>query len=154
MSEATLQADLQRELLRLTSTFSSGDVTISDWSILDGSSAAAPFVVIGVADDFDSETENVWTASWTIPFDLIVRFTDWDDSMLALRNARQTIISNLRDTTHYQNASAALAWGLRRISAGSGVSEIYDKYNENTVESLPVYLSQQINMEVAETSNY
>lgn len=152
MSEAILQADLQRELLRLTSLFSAGDVTINDWSVLDGSSANAPFVVIEVADDFDSNTENTWLHSWTIPFTLIVRFEDWDDSSTALRNARQTIIDALRDTTHYHASSSLLAWGLRGMSAGTGISEIYDKYNENAVESLPVYLSQAINLAVEETN--
>jgi len=150
MSESTLQADLQRELLRLTSLFSSGDVTICDWSVLDGSSQNAPYAVIEVADEFDSNTENTWTTTWQIPFTFIVRFTDWDDTLVSVRNTRQTILAALRDTTHYHASSTALAWGLRRISAVTGISEIYDKYNDNTTESLPVYLSQTINLEVDE----
>lgn len=151
MSEATLQADLQRELLRLTSLFSSGDVTIGDWSVLDGSSQAAPFVVIEVAGDFDSNTENTWTATWQIPFTLIIRFTDWDTTMLSMRDVRQSVLAALRDTTHYHASSTALAWGLHKMTAATGISEIYDKYNENAAESLPVYLSQTINLEVEET---
>jgi len=151
MTEATLQADLQRELLRLTSLFSSGDVTIGDWSVLDGSSQAAPFVIIEVAESFDSDTENNWQTNWVIPFTLIVRFVDWDTSMLAMRDARATILTALRDTTHYHASSTALAWGLKRLSAASGIDAVYDSYNENTAESIPVYLSQRINFDVLET---
>lgn len=151
MTEATLQADLQRELLRLTATFSSGDVTIGDWSVLDGSSLAAPFVIIEVADTFDSNTENTWTTNWTIPFTLLVRFIDWDTSMLAMRDARATVLTALRDTTHYHASSTALAWGLRKLSAATGIDAVYDRYNENTAESIPVFLAQKINLEVEET---
>jgi len=155
MSESTLQADVQRELLRLTSLFSSGDVTICDWGVLDGSSMAAPFAIIDVAEAFDMSdaTLRTWTNTWVIPFDLVVRFIDWDTSRLAIRDARQTIIDALRDNTHYHASSSNLAWGLRRISAGSPIEEIYDKYNENTAESLPVFLSQTINLEVEETGS-
>lgn len=155
MSESTLQADLQRELLKLTSLFSTGDVTICDWSVLDGSSLSAPFAIIDAAESFDmtDATLRQWTNAWVIPFDLVVRFIDWDTSRLAIRDARQTIINALRDNTHYSSSSSALAWGLRRISAGSPIEEIYDKYNENTAESLPAFLSQTINLEVEETGN-
>lgn len=150
MTEATLQTDLQRELLRLTSIFSTGDVTIGDESILDGSSIAAPFAIIRVAETFDSNTENTWTTNWTIPFTLIIRFIDWDTSMLAFRDTRATVLSALRDTTHYHASSTALAWGLRRMVSASGINAVYDKYNDNVAESIPVFLAQEINLEVIE----
>lgn len=151
MTEATLQADLQRELLRLTSVFSSGDVTIGDWSVLDGSSLAAPFAIIEVAETFDATTENTWSTLWTIPFTLIIRFTDWDTSIIAVREARATVLTLLQDTTHYSAASTALAWGLQRIISASGIDAVYDRYNENTAESIPVFLSQKITLQVLET---
>jgi hypothetical protein len=154
MSEATLQADLQRELLKLTSLFSAGDVVICDWTVLDGSSQNAPYAIIDTADTFDV-ADIVATSStvWQIPFDLVIRFTDWDTSRLAMRDARATIIAALMKTENYAQASAALAWGLRGISAGTSVEEIYDRYNENTAESLPAFLSQTINLEVEETAS-
>lgn len=150
MSETILQADLQRELLKLTSLFSAGDVTISDWSVLDGSSQAAPFAIIDVCDTFDMPDITLETeaSTWILLFDLVVRFLDWDTSRLAIRDARTTILLALCDTAHYSSASAALAWGLRKISSGSSIEPIYDKYNENPVESLPAYLSQTINLEI------
>jgi len=152
MSESILQADLQRELLRLTATFSTGDVTICDWGVLDGSSMAAPFVVIDVAETFDMPDVTLLheATAWSIPFDIVVRFVDWDTSRLSLRDVRAIVIGALRDTTHYAAASASLAFGLRRISSGSEIQSIYDKYNENTAESLPAFLSQTIILDVAE----
>lgn len=153
MSEATLQADLQRELLRLSALFSTGDVVVSDWGILDGSSQAAPFVIIGVTDTFGlSGIGEQWSIIRQIPMALIVRFVDWDTSLLAFRDARQAVLDALVDVDRYNAASAGLAWGLRGITAGGTIDPVYDRYNESPAESLPVYLSQEIILEVEETS--
>jgi hypothetical protein len=153
MSEATIQADLSRELLKLTAHFSAGDVVIEDYSVLDGSSAAAPFAIIESSDDFAQVgVETQWSLTWQVSFTLLVRFIDWDTSRLAMRDLRQAVIDALTDTTHYSASSVTLAWGLRGIASGSGISEVYDRYNENSAESLPVYLSQRIILEVEETS--
>lgn len=153
MSEAILQADLQRELLRLASVFSAGDVTIGDWSVLDGSSQNAPFAIVEVSDVFGvSNIETQYSLTRSIPLTLIIRFLDWDTSLLAFRDARQSVIDHLLATKYYSAASADLAWGLRGISSGSGIDPVYDRYNENASESLPVYLSQRIILEVEETS--
>jgi hypothetical protein len=153
MSESTLQADLQRELLRLTSTFSSGDVTIGDWSVLDGSSQAAPFAIIEMADGFSMiDIQGERSNTWPIPFTILVAFSDWDTSMTAIRDLRETILNALVKVENYTATSAGLGWGLRTIAAGTGISEVYDRYQENAAESLPVYLSQQIVLEVEEVS--
>jgi len=151
MSESVIQADIQRELLKLTSLFSAGDVVISDWSVLDGSSQSAPFAIIDTANDFSMDgVQADYSVTWQIPFDLVVRFIDWDTSRLAIRDARETIVNALRKTENYNSASAILAYGIRRIYSGSGISEVYDKYNENAAESLPAFLSQTITLEVVE----
>lgn len=153
MSEATIQADLQRELLGLTSIFSAGDVVIENYRILDGSSAKAPFAIIEASDDFAQESiETEWATTWQIPFVLIVAFKDWNVSRLALQSLRQSVIDALTDTAHYDSASVTLAWGLRGISAGTGISEIHQAYEQNPVEALPTYLSQRIILAVEETS--
>lgn len=151
MSESIIQADVQRELLAITSVFSSGDVTINDWSVLDGSSQGAPFAIIETTDDFTIEgMEDEPITRWQIPFNIIVRFIDWDTSMLAIRDLRQSVLDRLTKTVYYDPASTTLAWGLRGISSNTGISEVYDRYNENTAESLPVYLSQRIILDVEE----
>jgi len=152
MTEAILQADLQRELLKLTSVFSAGDVVISDWSILDGSSQKAPFVIIEVSDDYeiDGIQERQWEKITSIPFTLIVRFVNWDTSMIAFQVARQSVIDALVNVSNYDRASVKLGWGLLSISSSGTVDPVYDRYNENSAESLPVYLSQKIILRVKE----
>lgn len=153
MSEATIQADLQRELLKLTSLFSTGDVVIGDWRVLDGSSDNAPYAIIEVSDSFSfAGAQAEWSGVYSIPFTLIVKFTDWDLSMLAMRDARQTVIDALKSTTFYNSASTALAWGLRSIASSTSINPVYDRYDENDAESIPIFLSQQIILEVEETS--
>ena len=112
MSESTLEADIQRELLLLTSVFSSGDVTIGDWSVLDGSSQSAPFAIIEVSDDFGITDIQTRQSEHTrqIPITLIVRWIDWDISMLAFRDARQSVLDCLINTPNYSRSSAKLAW--------------------------------------------
>ena len=146
MSEATLQADIQRELLRITGTFSSGDVVIDDWSVLDGPNANAPYVIILTSDTLSVTQIQTETPlfSYTIPFYVIVKFIDWDTSRAALGVARQTVINWLAAPDSFQAASGRLAWGMRSISAVEPVSEIYSRYEENPAESLPIFLAHKL----------
>ena len=151
MTEAVLQADLQRELLKLTTTFSSGDVTINDRSILDGANNNAPYVVIDSADTFRAELiQTEWQVTWTIPFMLAVKFTDWDTSRISFSAVRQTVLTALMDVEHYADASALLGFGLQAINTESPIGEIYDRYLEEAVEALPVFLAQRIALQVLE----
>lgn len=146
MSEATLQNDIQRELLRITGTFSSGDVVINDWSILDGGNASAPYVIIQTADDPNVSGIQTGAAltSYTIPIYVVVKFDDWDSARSALQTTRQAVIDWLLDTVNYHNDSGRLAWGIRSIRALEPVTEVYDRYNENPEESLPVFLAHKL----------
>lgn len=151
MSEATLQTDLQRELLRLTATFSTGDVTINDRSILDGANNNAPYVVIDSADTFRLEKiQEQWATVWSIPFMLAVKFTDWDDSRSSLSTVRQTVLDAIKNVEDYLDASAMLAFGLQVINSETPIGEIYDRYLEEGVEALPVFLAQRITLQVLE----
>ena len=152
MSEAILQADIKRELLRITGTFSTGDVTINDWSILDGPNDKAPYVIIQSSDTIDVSQMQQESPlySYTIPFTVVVQFDDWDTARAALQTARQTVVDWLADTANYVAASGRLAWGLRRIRALEPVSEIYDRYAENPDESLPIFLAHRLGATVEE----
>ena len=52
MSESSLQTQLKTLLLTSTANFSTGDVVVNDWSVLDGSSAKVPnrFASRAIAD--------------------------------------------------------------------------------------------------------
>ena len=151
MSEAVLQADLQRELLRLTATFSAGDVTINDRSILDGANKNAPYVVIDSADSFHAEhMQEQWQVLWSIPFMLVVKFTDWDASRNELSTTRQTVLTALMAVENYLSDSVLLAFGLQSIDTESSIGEIYDRYVEENIEALPVFLAQRLTAQVLE----
>jgi hypothetical protein len=83
---------------------------------------------------------------------IIVAFKDWNVSRLALQSLRQSVIDALSNLPNYDSASKVLMWGLRKISAGTGISEIHQSYEKNPVEAQPSYLSQRIILEVVETS--
>jgi len=150
MSEATLQADLQREFLTLSSLFSLGDVTINDWNVLDGPSENAPYIIIENSDDFAIATiQTSPSRLWMIPITLFVRFLDWSTSEVAFAAARQPVLDHLVARA-YAAASGNLNFGLRSIRSGSPVGYVYDRYVQEEAESLPVFLSQRIVLEIAE----
>jgi hypothetical protein len=70
--------------------------------------------------------------------------------MIAFQVARQSVIDALVNVSNYDRASVKLGWGLLSISSSGTVDPVYDRYNENSAESLPVYLSQKIILRVKE----
>lgn len=150
MSESTLQEDLQREFLSLSSLFSVGDVTINDWNVLDGPNANAPYIIIENSDDFAiAAIQTSPSRLWMIPFTLFVRFLDWSTSEAAFAAVRQPVLDQLVNKA-YQAASGNLNFGIRSIRSGSPIGYVYDRYVEEEAESLPVFLSQRIIVETAE----
>ena len=150
MSEATLQTDLQREFLTLTSLFSAGDVTINDWNVLDGPNENAPYIIIENSDDVAIATiQTSPSRLWMIPFTLFVRFLDWGTSEAAFAAARQPVLDHMVNRA-YEAASGGLNFGIRSIRSGGPIGYVYDRYVENEPESLPVFLSQRLIVEIAE----
>ena len=150
MSEAVLQADLQRELLKITSLFSAGDVVINNWKILDQGNAQAPYVIIEHAEVFVTKfVRSQWSTEWNIPFSLVETFTDWDTTRNLVSVHRATILAALLDTDHYSEASGLLAFGISEIHGNSEVP-VYDRYPENTVEAIPVFLAYRMSLIVQE----
>lgn len=150
MSEATLQADLQREFLTLSSLFSVGDVTINDWDVLDGPRENAPYIIVENSDDFAVATIQTSPSSlWFIPFSLFVAFLDWNTSEASFTAARQPVLDHLVNKA-YVAASSNLNFGIRSIRSGSPIGYVYDRYVEEDAESLPVFLSQRFIVEIAE----
>lgn len=150
MSEATLQADLQREFLTLTSLFSAGDVTINDWDVLDGPIENAPYIIVENSDDFAiAAVQTSPSRLWMIPFRMFVRFLDWGTSEVAFAAARQPVLDLLVNKA-YAAGSGNLNFGIRSIRSGSPIGYVYDRYVENDAESLPAFLSQRLIVEIAE----
>jgi hypothetical protein len=152
MSEATLQADLQREFLTLNTLFSTGDVTINDWDVLDGPNVNAPYIIIENSDDFAIATiQTSASRLWMIPFTLFVRFLDWSTSEVVFAAARQPVLDKLDvKKSSFSSSSGRLRAGIRSIRSGGPIGYVYDRYVENDTESLPVFISQRIIVEVEE----
>jgi hypothetical protein len=147
MTEKTIQEALQTVILA-SSSFSTGDVTINDWGVLDGPTASAPFVVIETADEFESlfrvdSDEN----TYQVILNVIVRFVDWDTSKTAFRDTREVVRAALSSPA---NATAGLA--VRGVRSGGPISPIYETYADSEIQAdaLPVFLSQQIIAECQE----
>jgi hypothetical protein len=147
MTEKTIQEALQTVLLA-TSTFSTGDVTINDWGVLDNSTANAPYVVIETADDFESlfrvdSDEN----TYQVILNLIERFVDWDTSKTAFRDTREIVRAALANPA---NAVSGLA--VRDVRSGGAISPIYESYGQAEIQpdALPVFLFQRLIAECQE----
>jgi hypothetical protein len=151
VSEKTLQESIQTELLRLTSTFSTGDVVIDDWSVLDGPSSKAPYAIINASEEFSTDLiRSQWSTVWNIPVTLIVAFSDWGVTERALRDLRQTILDKLTNPDGFTSSNGVLAWGIQSVRSGGGFEGVYDRYVENPVEAIPVFLSHRVILNVQE----
>lgn len=157
MSEAVLQADLQRELQSLTSTFASADVTINDTAVLEAGSVGAPFAVVESADDFEMEDiDTQWLVTWQIPFVLYVYFTDADAAQNALTSLRDTVMTKLKNKEGFNASSSKLSYGLRSVRAGTPIEYIYDSAKVQAAEDsgnqppLPEFAYQRLIARVAE----
>ena len=141
MSEQTIAIAL-RTLLQSMSNFADADVTICDWSVLDGSSTAAPYAIIDVADSFETQFQvSVEEARWDIPVEIYEAFSDWDTTRAAFRDTRQAVIDQLADSP-----GATLGLACRAVRSESPVAPVYPAYlsDNERAEALPVFLMQRI----------
>lgn len=151
MSESSLTTALQKELQTLTSVFSSTDVVINDWSILDGPSENSPYILIENSDQFDTNNlQTDGTILWRIPFWIINRFIDWKTSLPSFQSYRDSVLTHLSHPGDFLDSSAVLAWGVRGFQNDGDVVGIYDRYTQNDSEALPVFHAQRILLLVEE----
>ncbi len=151
MSEQTIQEDIQ-DTIQAMSQFSSTDVVINDWSILDGEVVAAPYIIIENSDQVVSR-QDVKTANtrWDIPITLIVQFVDWTASLNEFRNRRQALINQFNGTDDYRSAGTS-ATTANVIRSDGPIDYIYDVYGDPEIvqEAEPVFISQRILFEFEE----
>jgi hypothetical protein len=129
MSELSTQTAIQADIQAL-SEFGTGTVVINDWRILDQSTSLAPYAIIQNADNFNVEMP--CNTTWQTPVTIIVRFTDWQESLNEFRDTRQAVLDGIANAAYTVN-----------ITANSGIGEIHDKYNDDPA-AMPVFLSQRI----------
>jgi len=149
MSEYAIQTALQTLILGL-SAFESGDVVINDWTITDGETVNAPYVLIETADEFSStQTSKVAGTDIQIKVHLFERFTTWKETLDALTTHRDALLTLFNDSDTGARAAgsvdgASTAVDIREIRSGSGIEAVYPHYldPEEAANAFPLYLYQ------------
>lgn len=109
MSEATIQAGIQATFQAMAQ-FDSADVTICDWSILDGANSAGPYVIIEPADDVRSRQDVVTPENrYGIKVGLWQQWADYETSLVAFATLRQAMLTAFNTTTGERNPGATNA---------------------------------------------
>lgn len=156
MSEKLIEEGIQT-ILQAMADFADDDVTIEDWTILDGSTQNAPFVIIEISDDFVSRQDVPSEGdTWQIPVNLYTRFTDWATSKTSFRDTRQNIIDEFNSVG--TNRSAGITTKMTDIQEIRGEGPIgywYRKYEDDDEEPVsdPVFVHQVIIFETIERAN-
>lgn len=151
-TEYAVQQGLQA-LIQGLDEFSSVDVAINDWSLLDAPNINAPYVIIQNADDFTARKDtSVTQAQWLIPVELFVNFTDWKETLDRFRTYRQALVTLFGGSTDARSADGIEGLTIDVIRNRGPITPYYDKYIPADLqpESLPVFLSQALIFECQE----
>jgi hypothetical protein len=151
MTEKDVQSQLQNELLTLTTLFSTGDVVINDWSVLDGPTAKAPFVIIEDSGTVEVGNPQVFSpTTWVLPFTIVVAFRNWAESLNSFRDTRQAVLSHLQAVDSFAGVNGALAVGIREIRSQGEILSVFLKYTEDAANALPTFLAQDFILTISE----
>ena len=143
MSETAIQSGLQTAF-RAMARFSSADVVINDWRILDGNIAGSPYILIENADTMNSRQDAPTpVTTWDIPVTIYRQFADWNTTMGSLRDDRQAVVDNI-------NSSDVRSAGGLQVSINAvrseGREDVYDIYNpsEFDAEKEPTFIGYRL----------
>lgn len=140
MNESTVMSAL-KTLLQGMANFANADVTICDWSILDGAVTNAPYAIIEPSDNFEMrfrvETPEI---TWEPYITIYEAFTDWGTTLAALQALREAVL------TAIQAGTGTLGLTLRYLRSAQPISQVYQVYTDpqDTPEALPVFLAAKI----------
>lgn len=149
MSEATIQAAVQ-DTLQAMAAFAAADIVINDWSILDASTFAAPYVIIETADSVTSRQDTMTpNTRWQIPVTLFERFTNWAETYNNLRDRRQAIIDEFNEIGANRSPGGGSVTA-DVIRTDGPVGQWYDPYMNQDDNPLPVFITQRLILEVEE----
>jgi hypothetical protein len=156
MSEQTI-AEGTQSILQGMDDFASADVVINDWTILDGPTKNAPYVIIETSDDFVSRQDvPAQGETWQIPHHLVTRFTDFKTALDSFRDTRQNIIDEFNTTGTNRSAGITTKMtDVREIRGGGPIEYLYEKHltDEEQREADPTYVVQPLIFEVYEEAN-
>ncbi|HEY4723226.1 MAG TPA: hypothetical protein VII92_15330, partial [Anaerolineae bacterium] len=129
------------------SEFADADVVINDWSVLDGESTGAPYVIVSDADSFRANLNTTASkgGTWDEVVTLCEWFTDWPTTLNNFRTRRQAIIDAAR-LTNSGSAGGIAGTSINEIRSEGGIipyNPIYNRDGYNS-EVLPRYLIQHM----------
>lgn len=151
MSEKLIAEGIQT-ILQAMADFASGDVTINDWGILDGSRSAAPYVIIQTSDDFISRQDaSSQVETWSIKIHLFTEFQGWD-ALTDFRDTRQAIIDEFNEVGTNRAAGQAGLTDTRELRNEGEIDYVYRSYEDDDEEEVsdPNFVHQVIIFETFE----
>ena len=152
MSEKTIQEGLQ-VIFRSMTQFADADVVINDWSILDASMEAAPYILISNSDDptFDRPTVKADT-TWNIRILLFQRFLDWETTYNGFRDNRQAMIDKMNEVGTTRSAGGISGVDIRSVRTATPIIPWFDPMiaPENVIMADPTFIFQEFIFETKE----
>jgi hypothetical protein len=152
MNETAVQAAIQTTLKAMTE-FADADVVINDWSLLDQSSLAAPYVIITNAVNINSGQDTAdEQATYTIPVTLIERFTHWKASLDNMRTRREAVFNAFIGNTNVRSANGLAGTNIKAVRTEGPITEYYDRglAAEQMAVAMPAFLQQTLALDVEE----
>ena len=148
MSRATCMTKIQTLIQGLTTTFTSTDVTVSDWMILD--SGNAPYAVIWPGEwemeDYAFGGASAVKFTWGINITLYTKYLLSDvTTYVALDTLNQTVVNELNKYPTLNKLTGVL---YARVTRGEEPAQVYSRDGAG-----PIFLMTTVRMQVEELAN-
>lgn len=141
MSEATIAAGI-KAALQAMSEFDDVDVVEMEYGILDQTTLAAPYVIIGASDDFLSAQDAPSAeTTWDLPVTLVEAFSDWETTLGNIRTRRQALIDKI-NSGDVRSAGGLEAVSIDEVRSGGPLQPVYGNWIDPELEpeTDPIYI--------------
>ena len=128
--------------------FGDGDITKNDFSILDGPTSRAPYLIVKTPDHFRSTQQTLTPETvYDVILILFVRFTDWTESFNEFSKVRDAMIDKVNSLAGERSARQTVAITLDEFTEVTPILPYYDPLADNSDETvMPLYLFQQMTL--------
>jgi len=152
MTEKTIQEGLQ-DIFQGMDEFGNADVVINDWSVLDGSMSAAPYILISNSDDpnFGQPTVKADT-TWNIRIVLFQRFVNWKVTYDGFRDNRQAMINKMNTVGTARSAGGLSGVDIKSIRTATPIIPWFDPMiaPADVIMADPTFIYQEFIFETKE----
>ena len=154
MTELARREDIQT-VLQTMDEFDNADVTLGDYSVLDGSIHSAPYCIVESAEVFELDlTGEISTVSITYDIDVVlfVQFIGWRKTAQSISEIRYKIMEKFSNDSGVLPNEGDISVQLRNISNGSPIDSWPVLYSapKNKAEATPSFLYQALTFSVLE----